>query len=168
MVSILPLISSSPNLFHTMEDRSDGTDYKWYHWQLHVPAVVFHKRLDDSKSLKVCRTHLSILSDFNGAGVRMVSILPIISNSPRIFSKPVESVIMAPKATDIFVTFTFHSFFSPLARPEYFSICWLSFIFSLWSVEKAKSTRWCSFFFLINTKSVFLPGFTHSYIVSTK
>ena len=49
--------------------------------------VVFHWNLNDSKSPRVSRTFLSILSDLNSAVISKVSILSLISNSSRLFSK---------------------------------------------------------------------------------
>ena len=43
--------------------------------------VVFHWRLNYSKSPQVSRTLLSILADFNNAVIWLISIFPLISNS---------------------------------------------------------------------------------------
>ena len=45
----------------------------------------FHRRQSDSKSPLVFRTLLSILADLNNAVIRVISILPLISSSSRVF-----------------------------------------------------------------------------------
>ena len=76
--------------------------------------VDFYWSKIDCESLKVSRTLLSILADFNSAVVGIVSILSLASNSPPIF-------------------------FSSLARSTYLSDFSLSFIFTVWSVGKEKN-----------------------------
>ena len=66
--------------------------------------IIFQSSLSDDKSALVCRTLLSILADLNSAVVWMVSIIPLISNTPTIFSKTLRTVPRAP-TTGITVTF---------------------------------------------------------------
>ena len=114
--------------------------------------MVFHWKLSESNSPKVSRTLLSIQADLNNALVCMVSILPLISNSSNPFSKPLGTVPSAPTATDITVSFVFHSFLSSLSRSKYMSLFLLSFTFTLWSAGTAKSVKRHipSFFFFVN------------------
>ena len=44
----------------------------------------------------------------------MVSILPLISNSNRLFSRPLEIIPRAPTSIGITVTFMFHNFYITL------------------------------------------------------
>ena len=118
-------------------------------FSLHCLLVVFHRRLDGSKSFRVSWTLLGILADLNNAVVWIVSILPLISNSSRLFSKPLETVLSAPTTTCITVTFMFQ-------RSKYLYIFWLSFIFTQWFARTAKSIRQRVLFLLINTSSGFL------------
>ena len=59
-----------------------------------------------------------------------VRIMAMISNSPRLLSRPMRTVPNAPITIGITVTFVFHSFFSSPARSRYLSIiCFLLFLF---------------------------------------
>ena len=102
--------------------------------------MVFHLSLNNSKSLQVSRTLLSILANLNNAVVWMVSTLTLISKS----SNPcINSLLTVPKALIticIIVTLMFHSFFNSLERSRYISFFSLSFNFTLWSAGTAKST----------------------------
>ena len=89
---------------------------------------------------QVSRTLLSILTDLNSVVVRMVLILPLICNSFNLLAKPLETIPSTPSTIGITITFTFHSYFSSLARSKYLSI-FSSFIFTLWSAGTAKSIR---------------------------
>ena len=82
--------------------------------------------LSDSKSFQVYQTLISILIDLNNAVVWMVLILPLISNSSNLFSKPLGTVLSASLTICTTITFNFHSFLSSLARSKYLSL------FSLW------------------------------------
>ena len=78
------------------------------------------------------------------------------SISPCLLSKPLGIVPSAPTSIGITVTYVFHSFFSSQAKSKYLCVFLLSFIFTLWFIETAKSTRWQVFFLLINSRSDFL------------
>ena len=73
--------------------------------------VVFQWSLSDNKSTLVSRTLLSILADFNCAVVLIVTILPLISSSPSLFSRPLETIPRAP--TTIGITSSLCSFREP-------------------------------------------------------
>ena len=106
--------------------------------------MVFHWSLSDSKSPQVFRTLLSILADFNNAVLRVVSILPPISNSSSPPSKPLGTVPSAPITKGITVTLMFHNFLCPLARSKYlslFSLSFFLFFFTPWFFRTAKSTK---------------------------
>ena len=119
-----------------------------------VLRVVFHWRLSDCKPSQVSRTLLSIPSDLDNA---MVSIPPLISSSSNLFSKSLETVSCAPTTISVIFTLMFHCFFSSQARSKYSSLLLFSFIFTLRSAGRAKSTKWqVLFFLLINTSSDFL------------
>ena len=96
----------------------------------------------DINSPQVSRTFLGSLNVPNNAVVWIVSILPLISNS-----KTLGTVQSEPTTIDITAKLIFHSFFSSLAKSKYVSIISLSFIFTLWSGETAKSIRKVYFFF---------------------
>ena len=99
----------------------------------------FHSNLSDCKSPQVSRTLLSILADLKNAIVWMVSTRSLISKSYSLWINPLVTVPSVPITIDITVTFTFHSFFSSLARSWYLSLFWLSFSFPRWSAGTAKS-----------------------------
>ena len=80
--------------------------------------MVFHWRLRKSKSPKVSRTLLSILSVSNKAVVWMVSTRPPTSKSSRLFNNPLVTVPKAPITIGIIVTFMFHSFFQFSSKVE--------------------------------------------------
>ena len=102
--------------------------------------MVFHWRLNDSKSSQVSRILLSIMAVFNNAVVWMVSTRLPTSKSSRPFDNPLFTVPKAPVTIGIIVTFMFHSFFNSLARSRYLSLFSHSFSFILWSTGTAKST----------------------------
>ena len=72
--------------------------------------MVFHWCLSDSKSSQVSRS-LSILVDLNNAVVWMVPPWPLISKSSSPCSNPFVTVLRAPIAISIPVSFMFHCFF---------------------------------------------------------
>ena len=72
----------------------------------------------------------------------MVPACPTISNSSSPFIKPLGIVLSTPITIGITVTFIFHSFFSFLARSEYFSLFLFSLIFTPWTARTTKSTIW--------------------------
>ena len=115
--------------------------------------MVFHWSLSD-KSPHVSRTLLCILADLNNVMVWMVSTRPLISKSFTPFTKPLVTVLRAPRTIGITVTFMFHSFFNFRARSRYLSFFSLSFNFTLWAAGTAKSTiRQVLFFLLIIIRS---------------
>ena len=117
--------------------------------------IVFYWSLSDSKSPKISRFLLSILTYLNNAVVRRVSIYPPFSNLPPPPSfKLLWTVPSATLIIGITVTITCHSFFSYLTRCKYFSLFVLSLISTPWSAWMAKSTiRQVLFFLSIITRS---------------
>ena len=102
--------------------------------------VFFRWGLSDSKPSLGSMVLLIIPADFNNAVVLRVLILLLVSRSPNLFSRPFETVLVAPTtivspslscSTDIFFIF--------LAGRKYFVFY---FIFTLWCAETAKSTSW--------------------------
>ena len=77
---------------------------------------LFHSSLSDSESPKVSRTFLSILAGLNNVVVWVVSTRPPTPMSSCPFNNPFVTVLKAPIAIGIMVTFIFHSFFNSLAR----------------------------------------------------
>ena len=71
--------------------------------------MTFHKSLSDSKSPKVSRTLLSILTDLNNAVVWMLSWRPLISESSSPCTNTLVTAPSAPIKIGITVTFMFHS-----------------------------------------------------------
>ena len=61
--------------------------------------MVFNWSLSDCKSLQISRTLFSILAGLNNELVSIVSILPLISFSSIIFSKPLGTILSAPITT---------------------------------------------------------------------
>ena len=109
--------------------------------------IVLHWSSNDSKSLQVSRTLLSILADLNYAFVWMVSTRPLISEPSSPFINPLVTVPSAPITIGIIVTFMLHIFFSSLVRTRYLSLFSVSFGFTLWSARMGKSTiRYVVFF----------------------
>ena len=93
--------------------------------------MVFHWSQSDSKSPQVLRTLLSILTAFNNAVVWMVSNRPLFSKSYSPCSNPLVTVPSALITIGVTVTFTFHSFFSSLARINYLLLLLLSLLLLL-------------------------------------
>ena len=101
---------------------------------------------EESKWQQVFRIILSILINLNNALVWRELILPLISISSKLFSRPLATVPSAPTTISIPFTLMFHSVFLVLGHGP--SICLSCFLlFSLWSVRMAKSTRWQVLFF---------------------
>ena len=71
----------------------------------------------------------------------MVSVLPLVFNSPSFFSRPLGAVPKASTTIDLTVIFMFYNFFSFLTRSENLFTFSLSFIFTLWVTRMAKSTK---------------------------
>ena len=78
----------------------------------------------------------------------MVSTCPLISKSSSPFTNPLGIVPSALFTIEFIVTFMFHSVLSSLARSRYLFLFSLSFNFTLWSAEMAKSTIRQFLFFL--------------------
>ena len=98
----------------------------------------------------------------------MVSILPHVSSSSRLFSKQsFDTLPRTPITTVITVTLMFYGFFSSPANSLYLFIVSLYLIITLWSTGRAKSTIWqvlsC---LLINTKSGLQAGISWSVFIS--
>ena len=92
----------------------------------------FYGNLRDSKSPQNVRTFLSIPADLSKIVVWMVAILPLISNSSNLLSKPLVTVPSKQTTSGITATLMLHRLiiFSSLIRSKYFPIFSLSFIFS--------------------------------------
>ena len=99
----------------------------------------FLRSLNDNTSPHISRTLLNILADLNNVIVWMVLILPLISDSSSLFSKPFGTIPSAPITIGITVILVFHCIFSSQARSKYFSIFSQSFIFTLWFVRMVSS-----------------------------
>ena len=92
--------------------------------------------------------------------VWMVSIFPLISSSPSLFSRSWGTVPMTQTTIGINITFIFYSFFSFLARSRYLSSFSISFVFTLRFTGMAESSWWQVLFcLLINIRSDFSWGF---------
>ena len=104
--------------------------------------------LSDRKSAQVFWTHLSILANLNKAVVWMFSTRPLICKSSGLCTNLWMSIPRAPITTGIAVTFLFYNFFISLARSGFLSFFSLSFDFTQWSAERAKSTTWEILFFI--------------------
>ena len=111
--------------------------------------MVFHWSLSDSKSPQVFWTIFGTLGDLNNAIVWIVSSCPLIFKSSSPYTDPFTTVPSAPITIGITVTFMFYFFFSSLWRFRYLSLFSLSFSFTLWSAETAKSTIRQVFLFLL-------------------
>ena len=112
LVRIVSIFQFSHSLFQVLGDCFKGSYNDWYHRHLHI-ILVF----------------------------RTVSILPLTSNSSRLFSRLFVIVPRTSAVIDITVTIMFRSFYSSLDRSWYFSWFLFSFAFSLWSAKMEKSTR---------------------------
>ena len=110
----------------------------------------------NSKSPRISRTFLSILSRFNNAAVFIISNSLQISNFSSTSTNPLVVIPRVPITIGITVNFIFHWFFSSLATSMYLSLFSLSFSFTLWSAGRTKpSIRQVLFYFfrLTNTWS---------------
>ena len=137
----------------------------WYNWSLfyiiiiasfshQLILVAFHWSLSDGKSPRVLRVLLSILAILNNVSDRMLSTLPLISNSSGSISKPLGTIPSAQTTIGITVTFMFHSFCSFFGKVQVLTYSF-SFVFIQWSAGKAKSTRLQALLFLISSWSEF-------------
>ena len=120
--------------------------------------MVFHWSLSDSKSPRVSRPLLSILTILNNVVVWMVSTRPPTSKSSSPFNNHLVTVPKAPSTIGIIVTFMFYSFFNSLARSRYLSFFSHSFNFILWSAGTAKSTILQILFFVVDYYKVWSSG----------
>ena len=118
-------------------------------------TIWFFSQKSDSKSLHICRIFLSILADFTCALGWIVSILPLISTSPSLFSRFLGTVIRTPTMIDI--TITFHNLFQfsskALVFVEFFSL------FYYHTMVNCNGKRWQVFSSCqLKLSSVFCPG----------
>ena len=74
----------------------------------------------------------------------------LISNSSKVFTKPLQTIPNKPITIGITINLMFHSFFSSLARSKYLHIFLLSVTFNLWPAGTAKSMWWQVLFFTIS------------------
>ena len=108
-----------------------------------TPFRVFHTSVSRCllTEVGVTTSLLIFLADLNKAVVRWSPLVLLFLSPPIFVSILLENVSKAPITTGISVSFMFHSFFPLfLARFRYLSLFSLSFSFTLWSVETAKST----------------------------
>ena len=119
--------------------------------------MVFHWSLRGSKSSQISRTLLSILANFRCAAVWIVSILPLISSSPRRFSRLFGTISRASTTIGITVTFMFYSFFVSLAMSRGLLSFSPSFSFTLWFIRMTNYTKWKFLLFLL-IGLIFWPG----------
>ena len=87
------------------------------------------QELSDSKSPKVSRTLLSIMSVVNHVVVWMVSTRPPTSKSCSPFSNPLVTVPKARITIGIIATFMFHSFFQFSSKVKVFILLFIFFQF---------------------------------------
>ena len=78
-----------------------------------VVCFVFQWKLSDSKFPQFSWNHLSILAELSRAVVQMSLIIPPITNSSSLFSKPLKGTVSSTTTTiGISATLIFHKFFS--------------------------------------------------------
>ena len=106
--------------------------------------MIIHRSLSDNKSPQISRTLLNILTDINHSVVWMASILPLISCSNCLLSKPLGTVPSAP----ITIGIMFHRL---LVLCQDRSTSLISFIFYRRSTERQNPLD--DKFFLIGTSS---------------
>ena len=124
--------------------------------------MVFYWSLSESKSPQISRTPLSIQ-----VVVSMVSVLPLISSLPNLFSRYLGTVPKVSCTTGFTLTFMFHNFFSSLPRSRYLQGFFFYFLFTLWSTGMEKSIRWqVLFFLLVKIRSGFLVWIRWSVCIS--
>ena len=120
--------------------------------------MIFHLSPIESNSPPVFRSPLSILTDLNNAVVCIVSVRLLISNSSRLFSKPVETVKSAPMQLVSRPLWCYITFFN-LARTTNLFPFWHFFV-DFHSVvhrgDKVSYTQDPLFFSFIITRSGFL------------
>ena len=99
------------------------------------------------------RSLLTILAVHNNAMVWIVSSIPLISYSSSHFSKPLETVPIAPTIVGITVTIMFHAFFFHfMVSCKYFLVVSLSSIFFVVRQKDKILEIPIFFFFLINAR----------------
>ena len=105
-----------------------------YHYYYHNNFSISRSHfwsLNNSKSLQVSWTLLSILADLNNGVVCWVLILHLILNSPRLLSKPLGTFLMALSTIGTTVTLLFLRFFQLSSKIEVFFFLSFSFCSSL-------------------------------------
>ena len=112
------------------------------------------------KFTQVARTLQSILADLK---VWMDSIIPLISCSPRLFSRSLATIPRILSTIVIISTFMFYTF-SSLLKDTNIYLSSLSFIQLF--IRKSKSTSWQDFFCFVNTKSGLLTRIGWSVSIS--
>ena len=120
--------------------------------------MVFHWSLNDRKSLQVSRTLLSILNN------------AVVSSDLQLFQLPYQTFGNRSECTNYNWYHRHlrvpHIFLSSLARSNYLSLFSFSLIFTLWSVETAKSTIRHVVFFLTIIRSGILNEISWSIRIS--
>ena len=111
--------------FEWLQVSTSLQDSSHYFFSHKCHLMVLYLSSSDCKSLQISRTLLSILADLSNAMVRMVSILPLISNSSSLSFKLLGTVPSAPITIGITVTLIFHSYFSLLLLLLLLLVYWL-------------------------------------------
>ena len=156
VVSILLISCSKVSLLHPMEPfHRTQLQMLFYYFEHFSQLVVFYQSLSDDKSLKDSRTFLSILTDLSNVVVWLVSVCPLISQSPSFLNNPLVIVRSAPTTSDITVTFIFLTFFNSLTSFRYPFFYLL--ILPCGYLER-QSPQFSSFSFFVDYHSVWLSG----------
>ena len=137
--------------------------YYYYYYYLDTweffrrKLVVFLWSLSDRKSPQVSRTFFCCLADLINVAVWMVSTSLLISTSSSPFNNP---FVTTQSTNYIWKKRHFHvtQFFQFLARSRYLFVFSLSFNFTLWSGEIAKSTILQDLFFFVDCYKILLSG----------
>ena len=132
----LPLYRDAVGVFYSTNRLG------WLLWSF------FTWNLSNNKSRHVSRSLFCILADLSNAEIWMVSHLPFIVYSSRLFSKHLESQTNASTIIGITAPFMFNWFFNSLAKLMFLVLFSFSLIISLGSLRTAKSTG--KPFFLVN------------------
>ena len=152
--------------------RITSSHYVLFHYltlcDFFIPVLTggFPWRPSDCKPPHVSRTLLSILVDLNSAVVWMNSILFVISSSSSLLVRPLRTVPKATTTTGINVTIMFHSFFSSVTRPKYWSIFFHFLLFSLSNLlerQNAQDDKFFSFCWL-TLDLAFWPGLSDPFV----